>query len=185
MSNTAMYNMMTKLIDKSNVAVRTETQTLNEQQKTQARANIGALGTDYTPPTQTAEQVGADPKGTAAAAVAEHNVDPNAHEDIRSLIEGLSNRLNAIANSTDEDLDQIAELVEYIKDNRELIEQITTGKVSVSDIVDNLSTNVATKPLSAAQGVALKGMIDDTNTALANKPDLTATEIETLAAAIK
>ena len=183
MSN--LYNLQFNIIDKINKSVKTETQTLTEQQKTQARANIGALGPDYTPPTPSAEQVGADPKGTAAAAVSAHNVDPNAHEDIRTLIEGLSNRINAIANSTDEDLDQIAELVDYIKDNRELIEQITTGKVSVGDIVNNLTTNVANKPLSAAQGVALKSMIDDTNTALANKPDLTATEIETLAAAIK
>lgn len=33
-------------------------------------------------------------------------------------------------------------------------------KVSVADIVDNLTTNVANKPLSAAQGVALKALID-------------------------
>jgi hypothetical protein len=32
--------------------------------------------------------------------------------------------------------------------------------VSVSDIVNNLTTNVANKPLSAAQGVALKALID-------------------------
>jgi hypothetical protein len=32
--------------------------------------------------------------------------------------------------------------------------------VSVADIVDNLTTNVKDKPLSAAQGVALKALID-------------------------
>jgi hypothetical protein len=32
--------------------------------------------------------------------------------------------------------------------------------VNVSDIIDNLSTNMASKPLSAAQGVALKSLID-------------------------
>jgi hypothetical protein len=76
------------------------------------------------------------------------------------LVEGLTTRLNALANSDDTTLDQMAEVVAYIKDNRELIEQITTGKVSVSDIVNNLTTNVANKPLSAAQGVALKALID-------------------------
>lgn len=35
-------------------------------------------------------------------------------------------------------------------DIRILIEQITTNKVSVSDIIDNLTTNVSNKPLSAA-----------------------------------
>lgn len=41
-----------------------------------------------------------------------------------------------------------------------MIDGITTGKVSVTDIVDNLTTNASNKPLSAAQGVALKALID-------------------------
>jgi hypothetical protein len=44
----------------------------------------------------------------------------------------------------------MAELVAYIKNNKELIEGITTGKINVADIVNNLTTNVANKPLSAA-----------------------------------
>lgn len=122
--------------------------------------DIGALPSTYTPPNQTAAQVGADPKGTAAAAVSGHNVSTDAHGDIRLLIEGLATRLNALANSTDKDLDQMAELVAYIKSNKSLIDGITTSKVSISDIVDNLTTNVANKPLSAAQGVVIKGLID-------------------------
>lgn len=92
--------------------------------------------------------------------ISAHNVDTVSHEDIRLLISNLTTRLNALANSTDTDLDQMAELVTYIKDNRGLIEQITSGKVSVTDIVNNLTTNVSNKPLSAAQGVVLKGLID-------------------------
>lgn len=46
---------------------------------------------------------------------------------------------------------------------------VGSGKVNVTDIIDNLTTNVATKPLSAAQGVALKSMVD----AKAAKSDLT------------
>jgi hypothetical protein len=121
---------------------------------------VGALPNTYTPPNQTAEQVGADPKGTAANAVSEHNTADSSHGDIRLLITGLTNRLNALANSTDTDLDQMAELVAYIKSNKSLIDGITTSKVSVSDIVNNLSTNASTKPLSAAQGVTLKALID-------------------------
>ena len=93
--------------------------------------------------------------------IAEHNTNTESHNDIRILIEGLTSRLNALANSDDETLDQMAELVAYIKDNRGLIEQVTTNKVNVADIINNLETNVANKPLSAAQGVALKALIDD------------------------
>lgn len=107
-----------------------------------------------------ASDVGADASGTAGTAVSGHNVHPSAHNDIRLLITELTTRLDALANSDDDTLDQMAEVVAYIKDNRELIEQITTNKVSVADIVNNLTTNVSNKPLSAAQGVALKALID-------------------------
>lgn len=129
---------------------------------------VGALPTTYTPPNQTADQVGADPKGTAAGAVSAHNTNNAAHNDIRMLIDGLTTRLNALANSTDTDLDQMAEIVAYIKSNKSLIDAITTSKVSVADIINNLTTNVANKPLSAAQGVVLKGLIDTLSNNLAN-----------------
>lgn len=90
-----------------------------------------------------------------------HNTNTSAHGDIRLLITNLTDRLNALANSDDTTLDQMAEIVAYIKDNRELIESVTTSKVSITDIIDNLTTNVANKPLSAAQGVVLKGLIDE------------------------
>lgn len=89
-----------------------------------------------------------------------HDASDAAHGDIRRLIEGLSARLNAIANSDDATLDDFKEIVAYIKENKELIDAITTSKVSVVDIVNNLSTNASNKPLSAAQGMALKALID-------------------------
>lgn len=79
-----------------------------------------------------------------------HNTSTSAHNDIRTLISDLTTRLNAIADSDDTTLDQMSEIVAYIKSNKTLIEQITTNKVSVSDIIDNLTTNVSNKPLSAA-----------------------------------
>ena len=103
---------------------------------------------------------GKEASGTAERTVSSHNTNTDAHNDIRLLIEGLTSRLNVLANSDDTTLDQMAEVVAYIKANRDLIDQITTGKVSVGDIVNNLVTNVANKPLSAAQGVALKALID-------------------------
>lgn len=92
--------------------------------------------------------------------VAAHNTGTDTHSDIRLLIHGLTDRLNALADSDDTTLDQLSEVVAYIKSNRSLIEAITTSKVSVADIVNNLTTNVANKPLSASQGVALKELID-------------------------
>ena len=111
-------------------------------------------------PGYTASEVGADPSGTAAAIVSEHNTEATAHSDMRLLIQGLTDRLNALADSDDTTLDQLSEIVTYIKSNRDLIAAVTTDKVSVGDIVNDLVTNVANKPLSAAQGVALKAMID-------------------------
>lgn len=92
--------------------------------------------------------------------VSDHNIDPTAHTDVRELISGLTNRLNALADSDDTTLDQLSEIVAYIKSNKTLIDAITTSKVSVSDIVDDLITNSSNKPLSAAQGVKLKALID-------------------------
>lgn len=114
-----------------------------------------------TKPSYTADEVNADPKGTATSEVSKHNTSEASHNDIRLLIEGLSTRLNAIADSDDTTLDQMSEIVAYIKSNKDLIDAITTSKVSVSDIINNLTTNVSNKPLSAAQGVVLKKLIDD------------------------
>ena len=121
---------------------------------------VGALPNTYTPPNQTAQQVGADPAGTAASAVSQHNVDTAAHNDLRLALQGLSDRINAALDSDDTTLDQMSEVVAYIKSNKTLIDSITTSKVSVADIVNNLVTNAADKPLSAAQGVVIKTLID-------------------------
>lgn len=129
---------------------------------------VGARPDSWTP---SAAEVGADPAGTADAAVSNHNVDADAHNDIRLLIEGLASRLNALADSDDTTLDQMSEIVAYIKANKTLIDSITTSKVNVSDIINNLTTNVSNKPLSAAQGVILKGLIDSLST---GKLDVTA-----------
>lgn len=134
-------------------------------------------------PTYTASEVGADASGSASQALAyaksytdkqiaaiptpdvsgqinTHNTNTKAHNDIRELIIGLTNRMNALADSDDTTLDQLSEIVAYIKNNKSLIDGITTSKVNVADIIDNLTTNVSDKPLSAAQGVALKALID-------------------------
>ena len=92
---------------------------------------------------------------------ASHNTDPAAHQDIRTTLAEMSARLNAFFDSDDQTLDELSEIVEYIKSNKTLIDSITTSKVSVSDIVDNLTTNVSSRPLSAAQGVVLNMLIEN------------------------
>ena len=116
---------------------------------------VGALPNTYTPPNQTAQQVGADPAGTAASAVSQHNTDTASHNDLRLALQALANRVNAALDSDDTTLDQMSEVVAYIKSNKSLIDAITTSKVNVTDIV-----NEANKPLSAAQGVVVKALID-------------------------
>ncbi|MCI5952545.1 MAG: hypothetical protein MRZ63_09565 [Anaerostipes sp.] len=109
---------------------------------------------------KSASDVGADASGTAENKVSEHNASDTAHNDIRLLIQNLINTVTTLLDSDDETLDQTSEIVAYVKSNKSLIDAITTSKVSVLDIIDNLTTNVANKPLSASQGVKLKALID-------------------------
>ena len=106
------------------------------------------------------DAIAAIPTPDVSGQISAHNTSTTAHNDIRDLISGLTTRLNTLADSDDTTLDQMSEIVAYIKSNKSLIDSITTSKVNVSDIIDNLTTNVSNKPLSAAQGVALKALID-------------------------
>lgn len=112
-------------------------------------------------PTYTALEVGADPAGKAAGLLSDHNVSNGAHNDIRLLIEAHREEVNALLAVDDSTLNELSEIVAYIKNNKALIDSITSAKVSVSDIVNNLTTNVSNRPLSAAQGVAIKALIDE------------------------
>lgn len=114
------------------------------------------------------EKIAAIPTPDVSEQINTHNVSVDAHNDIRDLISGLSTRLNTLADSDDTTLDQLSEIVAYIKSNKELIEAITTSKVSVEDIIDNLTTNVSNKVLSAAQGVTIKALIDELEEELNN-----------------
>lgn len=86
--------------------------------------------------------------------------------DTEDLIQSLSNRLNTLADSDDVTLDQMSELVAYIKSNRSLIENVTTNKVNVTDVIDNLTSTASSKPLSANQGKILKELIDSLSSTL-------------------
>lgn len=108
-------------------------------------------------------------KALIESSLSSHNTNTEAHADLRLELKALTDRINAVLDSDDTTLDELSEIVAYIKNNKTLIDAITTSKVSVSDIVDNLVTNVANKPLSAAQGVVLKTLIDTLTTTVSGK----------------
>ena len=96
--------------------------------------------------------------------LSKHSTSEEAHNDIRIILRDFMDRVNTLLDSDDGDLDQMSEIIAYINSNKSLIDAITTSKVNVSDIVDNLVTNLSNKPLSAAQGVVIKGLIDSLTT---------------------
>lgn len=110
----------------------------------------------------------AQPKGTAETAVSQHNTSTDAHNDLRLELKAINDRLTAFFDSDDQTLDELSEIVAYITSNKNLIDSITTAKVNVADIANNLTSNVSNKPLSAAQGVVLKGLIDTVSNNLSN-----------------
>ena len=79
--------------------------------------------------------------------------------------------IQALLQSDDTALDELQEVVNYIKNNKDLIDGITTSKVSVSDIIDNCTSEVSNKPLSAKQGKVLKGLIDALTTRVSDNED--------------
>lgn len=92
--------------------------------------------------------------------ISSHNTSASAHSDIRGLITALTTKVNNFLDVDDTTTDQLSEVIELIENNKGTLESLTSGKVNVSDIVNNLTTNVSNKPLSAAQGIVLKGLID-------------------------
>lgn len=119
-------------------------------------------------PTYTASEVGADAKGTAAELVSEHNTDDTSHNDLRLEVKAIREQLAAFLDVDEETLNELSELIAAIAANQTSIAQLTSNKVNVADIIDNLTTNVASKPLSAAQGVAIKSLIDGVSASLTN-----------------
>ena len=99
-------------------------------------------------------------KSTAEGAVGTHNTSASSHNDIRALITELSNAVNDFLDVDDTTKDQLSEVLALIDANKGTLESLTTSKISVSDVVNNLTTNSEGKVLSAAQGVVIKGLID-------------------------
>lgn len=118
------------------------------------------------------------------AALDGHNTNASAHNDIRLLIEDLNTKLmNFLDLGTDEStgkevIDSVSELVGLYEENADLISSITTSKVNVSDIIDNLTTASTSKVLSANQGVEIKKLIDALQSELDEFEEITLSEIQ-------
>lgn len=89
-----------------------------------------------------------------------HNTSTSAHNDIRVLISDLTTKLNNFLDVDDATSDQLSEVLTLIENNKGTLESLTTSKINVSDIIDNLTTASTSKVLSANQGVAIKALID-------------------------
>ena len=89
-----------------------------------------------------------------------HNTSTSAHSDIRELITDITTKLNNFLNVDDTTTDQLSEVLQLIENNKGTLESLTTSKINVSDIIDNLTTASTDKVLSAKQGVAIKELID-------------------------
>lgn len=103
--------------------------------------------------------------------ISAHNTSTSAHSDIRELITDLTTKLNNFLDIDDATSDQLSEVLQLIENNKGTLESLTTSKINVSDIIDNLTTASADKVLSANQGVAIKVLIDALQEAVDGKAD--------------
>lgn len=125
---------------------------------------VGALSKETVIPTKTSQlqnDINYQTNDEVVQSINNHNISNGSHNDIRLLIQNLSKKINSILDSDDVSLDQLSEIVAYIKTNKNLIDAITTSKLNVTDIINNLTTVSIDKPLSASMGVELKKLIDN------------------------
>ena len=95
-----------------------------------------------------------------------HNDASDAHNDIRNLIQHLSNSVNSLLD--DDTKGKLEDIIALIDENKGTLESLTSGKINVADIVDNLTTGGSNKVLSAAQGVVIQELIDTLQNELDN-----------------
>lgn len=84
------------------------------------------------------------------------------------ILKGYIDQIMTLLGSDNTSLDTLQEIVDYVELNRDLITAITTSKVNVADIIDNLTTDNASKPLSAKQGKYLYDTLKGTLTPISN-----------------
>ena len=87
------------------------------------------------------------------------------------ILKGMIDNINTLIASDDTTLDQLQEIVDFIKLNREDLQNLSisniaglvdalASKINIASIVDALTSTDATKVLSANQGKILKDLVD-------------------------
>ena len=163
----ASNNVITTTYETKSDASNKLTEAKDYAEEKASSAQSAAEATAAADATSKADQALASAKAYADTKTSTHNTATDAHNDIRVLITELTTKLNHFLDVDDETKDELSEVLTLIENNKGTLESLTTSKVNVTDIIDNLTTNVSNKPLSAAQGVVLKALIDaitDTDT---------------------
>lgn len=87
---------------------------------------------------------------TVTTELSDHNTSGSAHNDLRLLLTTLSTKLNRVADSTDPQLDQLSEIVTYIKNNKSLIDQLVIDLREKADLEDVYTKNESDKVVADA-----------------------------------
>jgi hypothetical protein len=176
---TAHQGILEKLdaLDTVVVNVKSEVDTLKETTATDDEvalavsdhnANEGAHPAIRSAITEVSNEVkNLNVEGKIADALFSHNTNTEAHNDIRILLQELFDQVNHFLDVDDTKKDQLSELLALIDENIEDIENIVANNVKYSDIINNLTTNLDNKALSAAQGVELKRLIEEVRSQIA------------------
>ena len=88
------------------------------------------------------------------------------------VLKGLIDNINTLLSSSNTSLNDLQEIVNFIEINRSTLNALDitsisglaaalNSKLDTSDVVNDLITNDISKPLSAAQGVLLKSLIEN------------------------
>lgn len=163
-------NAVSSAVNTSKSYTNSEINKLKDGTTTVAKATSATSATSATKATQdgNGKTISStyETKSGVDSKISTHDTSTSAHSDIRGLITALTTKLNNFLDVDDTTSDQLSEVLTLIENNKGTLESLTTSKVNVSDIIDNLTTSSASKVLSAKQGVAIKSLIDTLQTEL-------------------
>lgn len=104
----------------------------------------------------------------------------NLPEDYNTLLKisnsmaGLKTTINDFltGEANEGDIDRLVELVKAISDNKDAIDKLVINNLTKADLVDGLTSEATDKALTAAQGKALKDLIDAIETHVHDNMDV-------------
>lgn len=87
---------------------------------------------------------------------------------IQTKIDKFSKQVSNFLDVDDNTKDQLSEIIALIETNSDIADALA-NTISVNDIIDNLTSYISSKPLSARQGAVLKSLIDELDRRLNNE----------------